>query len=778
MSSIVENGPSGGTHDAMYCPITMEVMVEPVIDNQGVSYEKKAIEAWLLNNDTSPVTRQPLKLSDLKPNHALRDIIEEWRKSNQPGSQASIQSSQPISTAASPSPPAVTLSVTKPDAKGEALAFLQILPPKGEVRTPCDISCVIDVSGSMCSAAKIKNEKGDEESHGLSLLDVVKHAVKTIINTLGPNDRLSIVAYSSTARVVMPLTKMDEAGRKAAELHNQTLSTGGQTNLWAGLEAGMDTLRARGRNTASKPAFVFLLTDGQPNIVPPRGHVPMLQRYKDKYPDFTCTVNTFGFGYNLDSSLLHSLAASGEGMYFFIPDSSFVGTCFVHALANSLVTFGRGATLSLEVLDGPSVKSTMSYDIQNAQVTSWGVAINAGDLRYDQDRAFIVRLSNVREEQGEISAVLTYRGLQHEDSIRVNAQMVALDMNSLAYHQSRVYFVEAVATALDLGTANNLKDSLQCFQECSKRIQEIEYFPDTSSEYEKKIRNILKDIDGQACEAVSKSEWFNRWGKHYLKSIQNAHFLQVCSNFKDPGVQDYGNGTLFTLERDAADDLFVKLPPPKPSRATSSRSRAAAPARQNFSMASYSCAAGPCFAGSSLVHTKVEGNDNIVMKRVDEIKKGDWVVSDAKGGFGRVECVIRTRCKDEVANLVNLPCGLLVTPWHPVKENSPDSKWNYPCKIGSPKARQCKAVFSFLLESGHGSWMMINDMCCITLGHGQTEPVADHSYFGCRESVLKDLTAMKGWDEGLVCLEPGCCLRDSQTGLVMGLVQKITSFRA
>jgi hypothetical protein len=33
------------------------------------------------------------------------------------------------------------------------------------------------------------------ETHGLSMLDVVKHAVATIIALLGPQDRLSLVAY-------------------------------------------------------------------------------------------------------------------------------------------------------------------------------------------------------------------------------------------------------------------------------------------------------------------------------------------------------------------------------------------------------------------------------------------------------------------------------------------------------------------------------------------------------------------------------------------------------
>ena len=41
---------------------------------------------------------------------------------------------------------------------------------------------------------------------------------------------------------------------------------------------------------------VFFLTDGQPNAPPPRGHIPMLQRFQDKHPD-CCNINTYGFGY-------------------------------------------------------------------------------------------------------------------------------------------------------------------------------------------------------------------------------------------------------------------------------------------------------------------------------------------------------------------------------------------------------------------------------------------------------------------------------------------------
>mmetsp|Transcript_76280 Transcript_76280/g.131995 ORF Transcript_76280/g.131995 Transcript_76280/m.131995 type:complete len:92 (-) Transcript_76280:67-342(-) len=69
---------------------------------------------------------------------------------------------------------------------------------------------------------------------------------------------------------------------------------------------------------------------------------------------------------------------------------------------------------------------------------------------------------------------------------------------------------------------------------------------------------------GQCTEALSRRDWFSKWGVHYLPSIMFAHRLQQCNNFKDPGVQCYG-GKLFQEIRDHADDVFNNLPAPKPS---------------------------------------------------------------------------------------------------------------------------------------------------------------------------------------------------------------------
>lgn len=51
-------------------------MKDPVIDPEGNSYERVAIEEWLQKNNISPITRTPLNINDLRPNRALKDAID------------------------------------------------------------------------------------------------------------------------------------------------------------------------------------------------------------------------------------------------------------------------------------------------------------------------------------------------------------------------------------------------------------------------------------------------------------------------------------------------------------------------------------------------------------------------------------------------------------------------------------------------------------------------------------------------------------------------------
>ncbi|EOD19557.1 hypothetical protein EMIHUDRAFT_209151 [Emiliania huxleyi CCMP1516] len=62
------------------CPITTEVMSDPVMAADGQSYERTAIERWLATKSTSPLTGEELEFTRLFPNHTLRRVIRQWQE--------------------------------------------------------------------------------------------------------------------------------------------------------------------------------------------------------------------------------------------------------------------------------------------------------------------------------------------------------------------------------------------------------------------------------------------------------------------------------------------------------------------------------------------------------------------------------------------------------------------------------------------------------------------------------------------------------------------------
>lgn len=66
------------------CPITNDVMRDPVIDSEGHTYERAAIVQWLQTNPRSPITRKPMTVQDLKPNRALAEAIRRQGRPSPP----------------------------------------------------------------------------------------------------------------------------------------------------------------------------------------------------------------------------------------------------------------------------------------------------------------------------------------------------------------------------------------------------------------------------------------------------------------------------------------------------------------------------------------------------------------------------------------------------------------------------------------------------------------------------------------------------------------------
>ncbi|GJN35248.1 hypothetical protein PR202_gb23998 [Eleusine coracana subsp. coracana] len=69
--------------DLFRCPISLELMKDPVIVATGQTYERVCIEKWLASgHHTCPTTQQRMTNTTLTPNYVLRSLIAQWCEAN------------------------------------------------------------------------------------------------------------------------------------------------------------------------------------------------------------------------------------------------------------------------------------------------------------------------------------------------------------------------------------------------------------------------------------------------------------------------------------------------------------------------------------------------------------------------------------------------------------------------------------------------------------------------------------------------------------------------
>ena len=302
-----------------------------------------------------------------------------------------------------------------------------------------------------------------------------------------------------------------------------------------------------------------------------------------------------------------------------------------------------------------------------------------------------------------------------------------------------------------------LKIATQNFEKQSKTINtSLPNHPDAVA--------LASDISGEVVLALSEQKNWTKWGMHYFPALACAHQRQQCSNFKDVGLQVYGqHSPLFIKSRDELDAAFDKLPPPKhfrrpvnPRISTPATTAPSGMTSGNYqstsvSMASYynrSC--GPCFAGECQV--MLEGGK----VALQDLKRGMKVVTPK--GTRRVGAVVRTVIESERVMMCRIG-ELRVTPWHPVRIRG---KWVFPANVVEAQLEECDAIYSVLLEADadvDAHAFEVEGVTAVTLGHGLVASKGGdaraHPFFGSYTKVLdslKDLAGFEGEDGVTHCV--------------------------
>eukprot|EP01083_Nonionella_stella_P179815 639413_1 len=625
----------------------------------------------------------------------------------------------------------IRIAPTTSNTKDRHNIVLELIAPPTQ-RVPVDVCAVIDVSGSMGTSGAVQEDDGTvKKDDGLSVLDLVKHSVKTVMHCLGDKDRLSIVPFSGDAQIHHPLSYMTEDGIKKAEAALDRLSPTGTTNIWEGLRVGMESLRTKKQD--GRLCVVMLLTDGQPMMKPEKGEVHELQNYCDTH-SFAVQINTFGFGYDLDSELLHSLAVFGSGTFAFIPDAKIVGTTFVNSISNVLTTISPKSTMHLTPVNGAKFVGK-SWGGHEEQDESWGRVIEFGPITSGGTRYMSVPMSlpAVQNNVPYLECVLhVFDGkTQKIEAIGVD-RAVASDL--LAGHLT-AKTVSIGMQSTELATKRKGNAALKLLKTLKQEVKaaaEVATQEDTDDFNQMSANSRLvalnADVNGRLNKAFKGQPRFNRWGRHYLRALLRAHSLNMCTNFMDPGLQVNG-GDLFRELRAKGDEVFVNLPPPKPSRQVRNAPYQAQQATTTYTAPQvdmndyYGGCGGGCFAPYCMVEVMDPDTKQWMNRQVCAVRTGD-VVKVADGCATVVFAVQLAR--DAQRRMMRFEGGLVVTGGHPIRRNG---IWCRPREQSDAQVHEgCDTVITFVLDTSHV--LIVNGMECITWGHGMKEEVVHDPFYG------------------------------------------------
>ena len=198
-------------------------------------------------------------------------------------------------------------------------------------RVPINLAIVIDKSGSM-SGQRIEK---------------AREAAILAVNMLNENDTLSIVAYDSEARVIVPATKVDNRLRIIG-LINENIYAEGGTALFAGLSKGIK--QVENQLTKDKVNRIILLSDGQANIGP--SSVDELSQLAIIAAKKNIAITTLGIGSDYNELLMSSIASYSDGNHVFVNNSADLENVFVHEFNDIMSAIAQDVVITIQLKNG------------------------------------------------------------------------------------------------------------------------------------------------------------------------------------------------------------------------------------------------------------------------------------------------------------------------------------------------------------------------------------------------------------------------------------------
>ncbi|XP_062171512.1 U-box domain-containing protein 13-like isoform X2 [Alnus glutinosa] len=242
--------------DDFRCPISLELMKDPVIVSTGQTYERLCIEKWLeAGHGTCPKTQQTLSSTALTPNYVLRSLIAQWCETNGIEPPKRPSSSKPSKTSAcSPAERTIIevllrkLASNSPEDQRSAAGNIRLLAKRN-----ADNRVAIAEAGAIPRLVSLLSTPDSRTQ---------EHAVTALLNlSICEDNKESIISYGAVPAIVHVLKKgsMEARENAAATLFSLSVVDGNKITIGAsGAIPPLVTLLSEGTQRGKKDAATAL----------------------------------------------------------------------------------------------------------------------------------------------------------------------------------------------------------------------------------------------------------------------------------------------------------------------------------------------------------------------------------------------------------------------------------------------------------------------------------------------------------------------------------------
>ncbi len=260
------------------------------------------------------------------------------------------------------------------DTQQLAYVLIEATPGAGvaQVSMPLNLSLVLDKSGSM-QGKKIQN---------------LREAAKLVVDRLGPDDTISIVAFSDKKYLIaesQPVTDKETLKKKIDRIRD-----GGGTAISGGMGQGLAELDKE--TSSDKISRMLLLTDGQTF-----GDEKQCKKLGAKAGDKGIVVNALGLGDDWNEELLDEVAEASGGVADFIDSPDKIVDFFDRAVQSMQDTVVQNAQMILRLAAGVTPRQVwqvlpMISNLGYKPLSDRDVQVTLGEMEKGQPRSLLVEL--------------------------------------------------------------------------------------------------------------------------------------------------------------------------------------------------------------------------------------------------------------------------------------------------------------------------------------------------------------------------------------------------